>query len=98
MSLFDIEDNTIDFDSQDNSTAAKSKPADNDLPWLNENTKEFNGAVEKMKAGKSSIEALRKFFKISKAMEQKLKDAVTTHPDGLPAPIRNENGTVKSKA
>jgi len=71
MSLFDIEDNTIDFDSQDNSKQAKQEP---DLPWLNENTAEFNGAVEKMKAGKSSIEALRKFFKISKKIETRLKE------------------------
>ena len=48
---------------------------DNNLPWLNENTKEFTGAVEKLKAGKSSIDALRKFFKISKAIEEKLKEA-----------------------
>lgn len=45
---------------------------ENDLPWLNENTKEFNGAVEKMKAGNSSIKALRKYFKISKKVEAKL--------------------------
>ena len=48
---------------------------ENNLPWLNENTKEFAGAVEKLKAGKSSIEALRKYFKISKAVEEKLKAA-----------------------
>lgn len=80
MSLFDIEDNTIDFDSQDNS---KSKPQQsqpqNDLPWLNEGTKEFDGAVAKMKEGKSSIEALKKFFKISKKVQEKLIELSKTN-------------------
>lgn len=79
MSLFDIEDNTIDFDSQDNTPKKKSAesfnnlpPAENELPWLNEGTKEFAGAIEKMRLGKSSIDALRKHFKISKKIEEKL--------------------------
>jgi hypothetical protein len=73
MSLFDIEDNTIDFDSQDNSKSKKqqSQPQ-NDLPWLNENTDEFKGAVEKIKVGKSSVEALKKYFKISTKVQEKL--------------------------
>lgn len=45
---------------------------ENNKPWLNENSKEFTGAVEKLKAGKSSIKALREYFKISKAVEEKL--------------------------
>jgi hypothetical protein len=45
-----------------------------ELPWLNENTKEFTGAVTKLKAGKSSIAALRKYFRISKATETKLTE------------------------
>ena len=44
--------------------------------WLNKGSKEFTGAVEKMKAGKSSIDALRKYFKISKATETELLNAV----------------------
>jgi len=78
MSLFDIEDNSIDFDSQDNTKQSKpqnvQQPQSNEeLPWLNETSKEYAGAVEKIKAGKSSIAALRKFFKISKAIEEKIK-------------------------
>lgn len=78
MSLFDIEDNTIDFDSHDNTKTTKPAESFNntesniDLPWLNENTKEFTGAIEKMRLGKSSVEALRKHFKISKKIEEKL--------------------------
>ncbi len=49
---------------------------DDNKPWLNEGTKEFDGAVKKMKEGKSSIDALRKYFKISKAIETKLIEAL----------------------
>lgn len=98
MSLFDIEDNTIDFDSQDNSPAAKSKPADNDLPWLNETMPEFAGAIAKLKAGTTTMAKIRLAFKVSKAIEAKLNAATIPHPDGLPAPTRDQNGTVKSKA
>ena len=83
MSLFDIEDNTIDFDSHDNTKSAKpdkEQSVANDLPWLNEGTKEFNGAVEKLKAGKSSIPALRKYFKISKKIEGLLIKSQTNEP------------------
>lgn len=72
MSLFDIEDNTIDFDSQDNSKQQKKEQA-NDLPWLNENTKEFDGAVAKLKAGTTTIEKIRTVMKVSKKVEELLK-------------------------
>lgn len=69
----------IDEDDDGNTATHGGKtPADaeeNNKPWLNENTAEFNGAVEKMKAGKSSIQALRQYFKISKTIEEKLKKA-----------------------
>ena len=78
MSLFDIEDNSMDFDSHDNTKATKPAESFNntesniDLPWLNEGSKEFIGAIEKIKAGKSSIDALRKYFKISKKVQELL--------------------------
>jgi hypothetical protein len=52
--------------------ATPEKAAENNLPWLNEDSKEFAGAVEKIKAGKSSVKALRAYFKISKKIEEKL--------------------------
>ena len=79
MSLFDIEDNTMDFDSdaakikQDSKAEKKDEP---DKPWLNEKDIAFAGAVEKIKAGKSSIAALRNYFRISKAIEEKLNEAI----------------------
>ena len=76
MSLFDIEDNTIDFDSQDNSKPASKAPAANELPWLNKGTKEFDGAVEKLRAGSTTIEKIRMVRKVSKEVEKLLNDAV----------------------
>ena len=74
MSLFDIEDNTIDFDSHDNTkVVAKNTEPER---WLNETDPEFNGAVEKIKAGKSSISALRKYFKVSTKVEAKINELV----------------------
>jgi hypothetical protein len=49
-------------------------PEDN-KQWLNEKSPEFTGAVEKLKSGKSSIAALRNYFKISKQMETILTKA-----------------------
>jgi len=78
MSLFDIEDNSMDFDSHDNTKTTKptesfsNTESNIDLPWLNEGSKEFIGAIEKIKAGKSSIDALRKYFKISKKVQELL--------------------------
>lgn len=68
----------IEDDDDGNSASGRNGQVDkkgdkqDDKPWLNEGTKEFTGAIEKMKAGKSSIEALKKFFRISKEIEQKL--------------------------
>lgn len=50
-----------------NSTAAK-----NELPWMNEGTKEFEGAIKKLKEGTSTIEGIKKVRRLSKAVETKL--------------------------
>ena len=70
----------LNIDDDDDGNAASKPQANtqktgNDLPWLNDTSKEFSGAVNKIKAGKSSIDALRKYFTISKETEQKLIDA-----------------------
>ncbi len=68
----------LNIDDDDDGNAATHggetphQAEENNKPWLNEGTKEFEGAIEKMKAGKSSIEALRKYFKISKKVENLL--------------------------
>jgi hypothetical protein len=45
----------------------------NDLPWLNEGTKEYDGAVVKLKAGTTTIDKIKTVMKISKTTETKLK-------------------------
>jgi hypothetical protein len=69
----------IDTDDDGNAAthggATPEVAAENNKPWLNETDAAFAGAVEKIKAGKSSIMALRNYFKISKAVENKLLEA-----------------------
>lgn len=48
----------------------------NELPWLNKNTKEFTGAVAKLKAGQTTIEKIRTVMKVSKEVEKLLNEAV----------------------
>ena len=86
MSLFDIEDNTMDFDSDaskktESKDRVETKNNEPEKPWLNENDAAFHGAVEKIKAGKSSIAALRNYFKISKAIEEKLNASIKQVPE-----------------
>ncbi len=78
MSLFDIEDNSIDFDSQDN-TKQEKKPAQtngtpvNDLPWLNKGSKEYEGAIAKLQNGTTTIDKIQKFYKLSKDIKANLE-------------------------
>lgn len=75
-------------DDDDGNGASGKKPNKDEPPqqppaeltWLNEGSKEFKGAVEKMKAGTSSIPALKKFFRISKEVEQKLTEQSKVKP------------------
>ncbi len=46
------------------------------LPWLNENTKEFAGAVKKLREGKTTIDKIKLVMKLSKAVEAKLKESI----------------------
>lgn len=49
---------------------------DNNKQWLNEGSKEFNAAIEKLSAGTTTIEKIRKFYKISKATETLLINSI----------------------
>jgi hypothetical protein len=71
--------NIDDDDDANTATHGGKNPAEaveNNKPWLNENTKEFTGAVDKWKPGFSRISDLRTYFKITKAIEEKLLTAV----------------------
>lgn len=49
---------------------------ENNKPWLNEGTKEYEGALKKLKAGTTTIAKIKEVMKISKATEEKLKTAI----------------------
>ncbi len=72
MSLFDIEDNTIDFDSQDN-----TKTQDN-RQWLNKTNKDgtltetWNKVTEALKSGKFTISQVEAKYKLSKEVKTEL--------------------------
>src|SRR6478752_3758353 len=76
MSLFDIEDNTIDFDAQDNTKQPEKKqaaaPAD-DKPWLNRGSKEYNAAVSKLQGHTTTIQKIEQFYKLSKDVRANLE-------------------------
>src|SRR6478609_3912555 len=86
MSLFDIEDNTIDFDAQDNTKQPEKKQAapetkSDDKPWLNKGTPEYSGAIAKLQKGTTTIEKIQQFYKINKDVKANLeactKDLIT---------------------
>lgn len=45
------------------------------LPWLNKGTKEFDGAVQKLSKGTTTIDKIEKVFKLSKEVKQLLINA-----------------------
>lgn len=45
-----------------------------DKPWLNEDTKEFKGAIAKLAAGQTTIAKIKEFYKLSKKVEEKLRE------------------------
>jgi len=49
---------------------------ENNKPWLNEGTKEYDGALAKLRAGTTTIDKIKTVMKISKATEEKLREAL----------------------
>lgn len=68
----------IDEDDDGNkaSKPEQKKEAPDNRPWLNPNTKEFNGAIKKLKAATTTIEKIKTVMQISKDTEDKLKEAI----------------------
>jgi hypothetical protein len=62
--------------AEGNEYTVSSDKVENNKPWLNENTKEYAGALVKLKAGTTTIEKIKTVMKISKATEAKLKEAM----------------------
>ncbi len=59
---------------------------DNNKPWLNENTKEFDGAVTKLKAGTTTLAKIRTVMKVSKKVEELLTRAANKNGQHLETP------------
>jgi hypothetical protein len=86
MSLFDIEDNTIDFDSHDNTkqpaknTAIKPENSP-ELPWLNKANKagqltpEWIKVTEALKTG-YTLEQVKLKYKLSKEIKSELETLI----------------------
>lgn len=55
------------------------KAAENNKPWLNKNTKEFEGAVKKLHDGTTTIAKIRNVMKVSKEVEGLLAEAVKNY-------------------
>ncbi len=73
MSLFDIEDNTIDFDAQDNTKQPEKKQADDNKPWLNKNTTEYAQVISRLQKGTATIKQIADHFKINKVIMAELQ-------------------------
>lgn len=67
----------IDEDDDGNGASGNnSKPQQtDDKPWLNENTKEFTGALKKLSEGTTTIQKIEAAFKLSKTVKEKLQAA-----------------------
>jgi len=74
--------NIDDDDDANHATHGGSTPekaADN-RPWLNEGTKEYQGAILKLKAGTTTMEKIKEGMRVSKVIEEKIKIAVLAQP------------------
>lgn len=56
--------------------ATPDEAKENEKPWLNKDTKEFTGAVAKLKAGTTTVAKIRTVMKVSKEVEKLLNEAV----------------------
>lgn len=84
MSLFDIEDNTMDFDAQDNTqkketTKQSAKQIENkptlsndDKPWLNKG-KEYDAIIGRLQKGTATIQQVLQHYKLNKQIRAELE-------------------------
>lgn len=62
-------------DDDDGNSGSTAKQEKNELPWLNEGTPEYEGAIKKLKAGATTIAKIKTVMRVSKATEDKLLKA-----------------------
>lgn len=65
-------DDDDDGHTGSNGNPGAGKTSVKELPWLNEGTKEFDGAVDKLKKGMTTIAKIKTVMRVSKATEEKL--------------------------
>lgn len=53
---------------------------ENNKPWLNEGTKEYDGALKKLKAGTTTIVKIKEVMRLSKKIEEKLMQEMKSVP------------------
>lgn len=53
--------------------APHTPPPNNNLPWLNKDTKEYHGSVAKLKEGTATVDVIMQHFRINKEMEKELR-------------------------
>lgn len=73
LKYFHIPTDADDVDGQQKDVdKVAEKKVENNLPWLNENTKVFEAAKKKISEGTTTIEKVSQYYKISKAVREKL--------------------------
>lgn len=58
----------------------QKKPDQPELPWLNEGSKEYDGALKKLRAGTTTIPKIKTVMRLSKKVEEKLLQEMKTTP------------------
>jgi hypothetical protein len=72
----------LNIDDDDDGNAASrnghttQETKTDDKPWLNEGTKQYEGAIAKLKSGVTTIQKIKEVMKVSKTTEAKLLEAV----------------------
>lgn len=52
---------------------------DNNKPWLNKGSKEFDAVVKRLQAGTATVKQIREHYKVSKTMEAELNQITLNH-------------------
>lgn len=86
MSLFDIEDNSADFDAQDNTKeASKPVPGTDDKPWLNKTDPDYNKIIARLQKGTATISQVQQHYKLNKQIRAELEASMNKNlVDDLP--------------
>lgn len=58
-----------------------AQPEKVEKPWMNKGTKEFEGAITKLKSGTTTIAKIKEHFRLSKEIEKTLLDSIKVISD-----------------